>query len=173
MACKVTGLIPETCSLHHDTWHSSRLASSALPDSHAHIPVVLSTAQIFFAFPDLKGETVEETCVKAFPKAVWRCGAPLAKERDPSHQGDASSSFSGMWLCLQHEQPRGAFRNARLANILLTFADSLLHCLFPPASLDVLIFISVTRAVPQTLYNQRVCVWLPGLWEVSTFGYKH
>lgn len=41
-----------------------------------------------------------------------------------------SSRFSGLWLCLQREQPRSAFRNACLTNILLTFADSLLHCLF-------------------------------------------
>lgn len=33
-------------------------------------------------------------------------------------------------VTLQREQPRGAFRNACLTNILLTFADSLLHCLF-------------------------------------------
>lgn len=41
-----------------------------------------------------------------------------------------SSRFLGLWLCLQREQPHGAFRNACLTNILLTFADSLLHCLF-------------------------------------------
>lgn len=41
-----------------------------------------------------------------------------------------SSRLLGLWLCLQREQLRGAFRNACLTNILLTFADSLLHCLF-------------------------------------------
>lgn len=33
-------------------------------------------------------------------------------------------------VTLQREQLCGAFRNACLTNILLTFADSLLHCLF-------------------------------------------
>lgn len=133
MACKVTRLILKTCSFCRDAWHSSTaslLCFTRFPCSRL---CLSKHGTDFFPFSGLRMGGVwgqwKKIYIKAFPKPVWKFRGPPVKRWGSSHQ-DGLSRLSGLWLCLQCEQPRGAFRNACLTNILLTFADSLLHCLF-------------------------------------------
>lgn len=74
-------------------------------------------------------EAMEKIYIKAFPKPIWKFRGPPAKGWGSSTQ-DYQVFQIIRNVTLQCEQPGGAFRNACLTNILLTFADSLLHCLF-------------------------------------------